>query len=188
DDIESFLHVLVWASIKYVPTTDSYSAAERACDLRRIFDVIDFVEDGAAIGGTSKADVLGGALASLQTAARFRYSPFKSRYIAKLPTEEERVLVEREGDSLETQIRRLTVKKYDVDMTFLKTSEWFIETLDKALQTEGWPSDDKAQKGLALDTQTSCLYTVAQDHASLASYLAARVNVRIRKVWWVQGP
>ncbi|KIJ09577.1 hypothetical protein PAXINDRAFT_172454, partial [Paxillus involutus ATCC 200175] len=173
DDIESFLHVLVWASIKYVPATNSYSAEERGSDLRRIFDAIDFVKDGAVIGGNTKEDVLGCGsypptnfkpkrpsplLRLLETFS----SPFESRYIAKPPTEEERALVEREGDSIAIQIRRLSVKKYDEDMTLSKTSEWFIETLEKALQAEGWPSDDKAQKGLGLDTQTSGLYTDAQ--------------------------
>ncbi|KIJ10162.1 hypothetical protein PAXINDRAFT_172239 [Paxillus involutus ATCC 200175] len=175
DDIESFLHVLVWASIKCVPATDVYSPEERGSDLRRIFDAIDFVKDGAVIGGNTKEDVLGcGSYPPIkfkpkQPSPLFRLlrdlaSPFKSRYIAKPPTEEERALVEREGDWTDKEFRRLSdkVSQYDEDMTILKTSEWFIETLERALQTEGWRSDDKAQKGLGLDTQTSGLYTDAQ--------------------------
>ncbi|KAF8833507.1 hypothetical protein BDN67DRAFT_976564 [Paxillus ammoniavirescens] len=71
DDIESSLHVLVWVCIKYVPTTDACSAKQRGNDLHRLLDVIDFVKDGAAIGITTKADVLGRArttLASPRTA------------------------------------------------------------------------------------------------------------------------
>ncbi|KIJ04883.1 hypothetical protein PAXINDRAFT_103981 [Paxillus involutus ATCC 200175] len=173
DDIESFLHVLVWASIKYVPATDAYSTADRGDDLRRLFDVIDYVEDGAAIGGKTKSAAFAAGiypptnfkpkrpsplLGLLETFS----SPFKSRYIAKPPTEEERTLVKGETQWDNQEWRRLYdgVSLYDEHMTVLKTSEWFIKTLEKALQLESWPSDDKAQKGL--DTQTGGLYTDAQ--------------------------
>ncbi|KAF8835593.1 hypothetical protein BDN67DRAFT_1015424 [Paxillus ammoniavirescens] len=121
DDIESFLH--------------------RGNDLRRLFDVIDFVEDGAAIGRTTKAD---------------------PRYMEEPPPEEERALVGRQGHLTDMNMlhQSLKVSQCDEDMTLLKTSNWFIEPLEKALQTKSWPSDDKAQKGL--DTQTSRLFTVAQ--------------------------
>ncbi|KAF8834438.1 hypothetical protein BDN67DRAFT_976047 [Paxillus ammoniavirescens] len=52
------------------------------------------------------------------------------------------------------------VSQYDEDMMLLKASDLFIETLEKALQTKGWPSDDQAQKGL--NTQTIGLYADAQ--------------------------
>ncbi|KIJ13561.1 hypothetical protein PAXINDRAFT_13524 [Paxillus involutus ATCC 200175] len=175
DDIESFLHVLVWASIKYVPATNAYSAEERGSDLRRIFDAIDFVKDGAAIGGTIKSAAFAAGTypppnfkpkrpSPLLGLLEAFSSPFKSRYIAKPPTEEERARVERVGDWTDKEFRRLSdkVSQYDEDMTILKTSEWFIKTLEKALQTDGWPSDDKAEKGLGLDTQTGGLYTDAQ--------------------------
>jgi len=171
DDIESFLHVLVWASIKYVPATDAYSAADRGDDLLRLFDVIGYVEDGAAIGGKAKADALGRGtypptiFKPKQPSPLFKLlrdfaEPFKSRYMEQPPTEEERTLVNLQGGSVEIQIRRLFVQKYHKDMALLTTSEWFIQTLENALQSEGWPGDDKAQKGL--DTQTGGLYTDAQ--------------------------
>ncbi|KAF8835590.1 hypothetical protein BDN67DRAFT_414977 [Paxillus ammoniavirescens] len=78
------------------------------------------------------------------------------------PPEEERALVGRQGHLTDMNMlhQSLKVSQCDEDMTLLKTSNWFIEPLEKALQTKSWPSDDKAQKGL--DTQTSRLFTVAQ--------------------------
>ncbi|KAF9231547.1 hypothetical protein BU15DRAFT_55980, partial [Melanogaster broomeanus] len=173
DDIESFLHVLGWATIKYVPTTDAYSGGERASDLHQLFDVIDFHLQGAAVGGKAKASELHGGgyppatfelkspsplLGLLETLS----SPFKSRYIKKPPTDEERALVVNGEDSPDTKTKRLFVKvsQYDEDMALLKSSTWFIETLEQALLKEGWPTDDKAEKGLV--EHTSILHTRPQ--------------------------
>ncbi|KAF9234156.1 hypothetical protein BU15DRAFT_52925 [Melanogaster broomeanus] len=173
DDIESFIHVLGWTTIKYVPTTDAYSGGERASDLHQLFDVIDFHLQGAAIGGKAKATMLGlggypPATFKLQRPSplfrllRDLSSPFKSRYMLEPPTDEERALVEGREDSADTKIKRLFVKvsQYDEDMALLKTSDWFIETLEQALQKEGWPTDDKAEKGLV--EHTNILYTRPQ--------------------------
>ncbi|KAF8834437.1 hypothetical protein BDN67DRAFT_976046 [Paxillus ammoniavirescens] len=75
DDIDSFLHVLVWASVKYVPATNAYSAADHGDDLRWLFDVIDYVEDCAAIGRKTKSAAFTGAqttLTSPRTARNFQ--------------------------------------------------------------------------------------------------------------------
>ncbi|KAF9231555.1 hypothetical protein BU15DRAFT_21959, partial [Melanogaster broomeanus] len=151
DDIESFLHVLGWATIKYVPTTDAYSGEERAIDLCLLFDTIDFHLRGAAIGGKAKALELGGGgyppatfelkhPSPLFRLLRDLSSPFKSRYMLEPPTDEERALVEGGDGSPDTKIKRLFVKmsQYDEDMALLETSNWLIETLEQALQKEGW--------------------------------------------------
>ena len=38
DDLESFLHVLTWMTLHYVPTIDSYGAGHRGRDLGMKFD------------------------------------------------------------------------------------------------------------------------------------------------------
>ncbi|KAF9235776.1 hypothetical protein BU15DRAFT_50959, partial [Melanogaster broomeanus] len=167
DDIESFLHVLGWATIKYVPTTGAYSGEERAIDLGLLFDAIDFHLRGAPIGGKVKAAELGGGgyppatfepkhPSPLFRLLRDLSSPFKSRYIKRPPTDEERALVVSGEDSPDTKMKRLFVKvsQYDEDMALLETSNWFIETLEQALQKEGWPTDDNAERELLEHTST----------------------------------
>ncbi|KAF8836850.1 hypothetical protein BDN67DRAFT_261607 [Paxillus ammoniavirescens] len=151
DDIESFLHVLLWACMTSIPATNGYSAKQRGNDLRRILDVIDFAEDDAAIGGTTKADVFGGGFTVLDLS-----SLFKSPYMEEPPTEEERERVGCKRDLLRLIFK---VSQYDEDMPH-ETTEWFMEALDKILQMKARPSDDKAQKGL--DTPAIGVYTEAQ--------------------------
>ncbi|KAF9235779.1 hypothetical protein BU15DRAFT_77621 [Melanogaster broomeanus] len=81
DDIESFIHVLGWTTIKY------------------LFDIIDFHLEGAAVGGKAKArELRGGGYppetfelkrpSPLSRLLRDLSSPFKSRYTREPPTDE----------------------------------------------------------------------------------------------------
>ncbi|KAF9231136.1 hypothetical protein BU15DRAFT_11483, partial [Melanogaster broomeanus] len=144
DDIESFLHVLGWATIRYVPTTAAYSGEQRASHLHQFFDIVDFHLRGTAVGGDGKAAMLGlggyppATFKLKRPSPLFRLlrdlsSPFKSRYMLEPPTDEVRaqLLTLTDVADDETITLQSSVRLYDRDMNRLKSSTWFIELLEQ---------------------------------------------------------
>ncbi|KAF9226393.1 hypothetical protein BS17DRAFT_777175 [Gyrodon lividus] len=168
DDLESFLHVLGWATIRFVPTSDAYLAEQRTADLRRIFDDADFKKEGAMVGGSAKADALRGGgyppakfqlkqPSPLHTLLETLSSPFISLYAKKPPTAGDRAKVEQRSTAEADEDVILlwsSIVRYDRDMKRLESSTWFINTIENALQQEGWPEDDKADPNLLLHSSS----------------------------------
>ena len=100
DGLESFLHVLGWVTLRYVPAIDSYSALCRGRDTA-MFVEHDEEEDHSEHGGHDKARTFRvGDYPSSTFQPRYKTplsdlltelsSPFKSLYAKRPPTAEDR--------------------------------------------------------------------------------------------------
>ena len=161
DDLESFLHVLGWTTLRYVPAIASYSALRRGKDMV-MFDEHDR-EDHSDQGGYLKSYVLRGDSYPSDTfyprtptplfdLLRQLSSPFKSLYAVHRPTAADRSRVQVRPDITDRQLHRLwaTIDQYDEDIGHLESPIWFINEIKKALDEEVWPTDDKADENLPI--------------------------------------
>jgi len=161
DDLESFLHVLGWMALRYIPATDSYSALHRGKDMV-IFDEY-YEEEDHCEGGHRKCQVLCGnpypsdtfrprTPTPLFDLLRQLSSPFKSLYAVCPPTAEDRKNANSLPDiSNKSQfLLYATVVLYDMDIGDLQSSTWFINTMKTALDEKLWPTDDKADENLPI--------------------------------------
>ena len=149
DDLESFLHVLGWMTLRYVPAIDNYLAVERGCDMTMYDEYLD-IDGYWKKGGNSKSNVLGSGSYPSRTflprmdtplfqLIRLLSMPFKSLYDNSLN------IAGDDGDDAALEIRR-----YNRDMQRLQNPSWFIDGMETALGKQGWPTDDKADATLPI--------------------------------------
>ena len=160
DDLESFLHVLGWMTLRYVPAIDSYSALRRGKDMV-IFDEHDEEEDHSEHGGHDKArafraeDYPSPLFRPRHETPLFKLlqelrMPFKSLY-GEPPTAEDRKNAEYlPSMSRKSQMRLCAISRYDEDIQCLQSSAWFIDTMKTALDENAWPADDRADENLPI--------------------------------------
>ncbi|KAH0834977.1 hypothetical protein J3R83DRAFT_10691 [Lanmaoa asiatica] len=95
DDLESFLHVLGWTTLRYLPAVDSYEAEDRNDDMT-VFDEYSVRRGSLDRGGLRKSDTLGAGtypsrrfhpnkITPLRGLLRTLSSPFKSLYASDPP-------------------------------------------------------------------------------------------------------
>ncbi|KAF8549298.1 hypothetical protein OG21DRAFT_1500509 [Imleria badia] len=162
DDLESFLHVLGWTTLRYAPASDTYRAHNRGLDMEA-FDQHYHPRGGNELGGHQKRLVLRGescpsstfeprTLTPLCDLLTELSSPFKSLY-KQPPTAEARQSVQVNPDSSDRLLCRLRDKLalYDEDLRCLESPTWFINTMKTALDDDKWPSDDRADENLPVD-------------------------------------
>ena len=161
DDLESFLHVLGWMTLRYVPADSSYRPLDRGRDLS-MFDeycVTGYNDEGRfqkcfALRGNSypsdtfqprKPTPLSDLIAELS-------KPFKSLYAARPPTAEDRTKINVALNPSDRILFRLraTIDQYDEDMQLLQSSLFFIDEMQRALDNNDWPTDDKADTNLPI--------------------------------------
>ena len=160
DDLESFLHVLGWITLRYVPAIDSYEGEDRGDDMV-MFDQHSVRKGRFDRGGLLKSYVLGAGKYPSSTFQPRRETPllrlvqelgkpFKSLY-AEPPTDKDRRSVQVRPDSSDRILYRLwdTIDQYDQDIGHLKSPIWFIDEIKKALD-QVWPTDDKADENLPI--------------------------------------
>ena len=160
DDLESFLHVLGWTTLRFVPSIQGYSGARRAYDMEP-FDEHHKAHEGSDEGDRKSHLLYSGRYPSstfcpehptpLFNLLKELSKPFKSLYEENRPTAEDRKRVDASPDSSDIQVAILRVKifQYDEDMKCLDSSTWFIETMKMALN-EGWPKADEANPKLPI--------------------------------------
>lgn len=165
DDLESFLHVLAWATIRYVPTTDKFTSFARERFLTSVFDD-SRVDGGKHVGGWTKIDLLRGGgyppddfvlkdLSPLLTLLEKLSEPFQSRYAWWPPTKEDKAkckeLQMADPSNVLSDPSNITllhrVNKYILDMGRLQLHGYFIETIKESLNGE-WPRNDAAASNL----------------------------------------
>ncbi|KAF8131843.1 hypothetical protein EV363DRAFT_1583527 [Boletus edulis] len=134
DDLESFLHVLGWMTLRYVPAIDSYDAEDRGEDMG-MFDQHSVRKGRPDRGG-------------LQKELR---KPFKSLY-GDPPADTDRKKVEFPFDQSDWElvVIRATIDRYEKDMACLQSSIWFMDTIETALNKQEWPTDDMADEDLPI--------------------------------------
>jgi hypothetical protein len=161
DDLESFLHVLGWTTLHYVPAINGYSALRRGKDMV-MFDEHDREEDHSKQGGHLKSYVLGAGrypsstyqprsetplLQLMQELSK----PFKSLY-GNPPTAEDREKVNVPKSQYDENLEDLSrdIRRYDRDMEHLQSPSWFVNQVQKAFDRQDWPVDDKADDNLPI--------------------------------------
>ncbi|KAH0834979.1 hypothetical protein J3R83DRAFT_10694 [Lanmaoa asiatica] len=163
DDLESFLHVLGWTALRYLPAIDSYSAVSRGIDMT-VFDEHYQAEGESAQGGHSKSNALGAGNypsrnfqprqpTPLRGLLRTLSSPFKSLYASDPPDETLREKYEKlkqRHPHDELAYSDHVVHIYDQGMQHLESSSWFITTIGDTLAKGPWPTDDKAVPNLPI--------------------------------------
>ncbi|KAI6029863.1 hypothetical protein PISMIDRAFT_680773 [Pisolithus microcarpus 441] len=141
DDIESFVHVLGWIALSYLPS--SMGGDERTHILSLMYDRSGKNAEGREEGGSYKAFQLAlgvypgegfeltehpPILELIQNLA----SPFRARY-GKPPTEEDQKIFE------------FLMPQYRLNIERLGSPEWFLRTFEDALESPGWPAKDGAR-------------------------------------------
>ncbi|KAF8553900.1 hypothetical protein OG21DRAFT_1509533 [Imleria badia] len=164
DDLESFLHVLGWTTLRYVPASDTYRAHARGLDMEA-FDQHYHPRGGNELGGHQKRLVLRGASYPSSTfeprtpTPLFGLlgqlsSPFKSLYAVSPPTAEARenvkLLTNISDESQLLSCAAVIKYMYDNDIRCLQSSTWFVDKMKMALDKE-WPTNDRADENLPID-------------------------------------
>ena len=157
DDIESFIHVLGWTTLRFLPPTKSYTAIDRSRDMY-MFD-----EDFWCQGGKNKCHTLETGRYPSKTfepreptplwdLLQILSSPFKSLYAdpPRIEIRKEYEELKREFPHDEEVYRSHLVQTYERDMERLASYSWFITTIEDALAKVSWPTDDKAVRGLLI--------------------------------------
>ena len=153
DDLESFLHVLGWMTLRYVPAIDGYSAVERGWDMAMFNEYLD--EGYWKRGGNSKALALGSMSYPSQTfrprtktpllqLIRSLSEPFESLYSRRLPSDSD------SDDDRDDVLASMNRCRYDRNMQRLHHPSWFIQRMETALNKKVWPTDDKADETLPI--------------------------------------
>ena len=161
DDLESFLHVLGWMTLRYIPATDSYESDDRRRDMV-MFDEHSVRKGWLDHGGFQKCLTLHG---NSYPSDRFQphkptpifklirelSKPFKSLY-GEPPTDEDRMKINIPLNPSDIKLFRLRVAidQYDEDIEQLQSSSFFIDEMQKALDTNDWPTNDKADTNLPI--------------------------------------
>ena len=140
DDLESFLHVLAWMMLRFVPTIKAYDAERRHRDMHK-FDEHFPSESSLDEGGMQKADALG---RGMYPSTHFRpertpffellrnlRKPFKSLYVAEPPIDEDRIKVSVPKSEYNRTLQRLSedISIYNEDIKQLESSYWFMDTM-----------------------------------------------------------
>ena len=163
DDLESFLHVLAWMMLRYVPASDDYDAEDRGRDMLK-FNEHSIRKRRFDHGGDRKCDALGrGSYPSVVFRPRTPTplcdllteltSPFKSLYAVRPPTAEDREKVNVPKSKYDHNLEDLSVdiRRYDRHIEQLQSSSWFINQIQEAFNRQDWPADDKADETLPID-------------------------------------
>jgi hypothetical protein len=161
DDLESFLHVLGWTTLRYVPAIDSYEAEDRGDDMD-MFDQHSVRKGCFDRGGLLKSYILGAGryLSStyqprsetpLLQLMQELSKPFKTLY-GNPPTAEDREKVNGPKSQYDEDLEDLSrdIRRYDRDIEQLQSPSWFLSQIQKAFNRQDWPVDDKADDNLPI--------------------------------------
>ncbi|KAF8555778.1 hypothetical protein OG21DRAFT_810170 [Imleria badia] len=161
DDLESFLHVLGWMMLRYVPASDVYDAEDRGHDMLK-FDEHSVRKRRFDHGGGRKRDALGAGNypsttfgpkceTPLTKLLRKLMTPFKSLY-GDPPTEEDRRKINVDKSKYDDILDDLSrnIRQYDRNVQCLSSPTWFINEIKMVLDGDGWPTNDAADLNLPI--------------------------------------
>ena len=160
DDLESFLHVLTWTALRYLPAVYSYLHVDFDIGM---FDEHYWEQGRSPLGGEGKARAFrAGQYPSSAFQPRRKTplsdlltdlsSPFKLLYAEQPPTpndlEKINVPISKHDQDLEDL--SWDIHRCDRDIEQLQSSSWFINQIQTALDRQDWPTDDRADEWLPL--------------------------------------
>ncbi|KAI5983285.1 hypothetical protein EDD15DRAFT_2556972, partial [Pisolithus albus] len=157
DDIESFVHVLGWTVLSYLPSP--MDKDDRAALVSYLYDHSWKTSSGEK-GGLVKAlylksgnypphDFMLPEPSQIPEPIREVASPFQARY-SKAPTEAQVKRFQRfkalvsNGQLDEESLNDQLVHQYQLGIHRLSSSEWFLSTIQDAFERPGWPAEDRA--------------------------------------------
>ncbi|KAG2115711.1 hypothetical protein BD769DRAFT_1363258 [Suillus cothurnatus] len=164
DDLESFLHVLTWTSIRYCPS--NLTDQERSSHLSLMFDEVHekngvYIGGGCKCGGLVRNTYLPSELVAFSAGSplldllREINPPFAVRYQVP-PSKEDFHAYETARISLENSttpfwpgiLANMAYGKYQQELQNLKRRSWFPLMIRAYLQNPdlAWPTDDKAER------------------------------------------
>ena len=158
DDLESFLHVLGWMTLRYVPA-DGYLDFHRGMDLV-MFD--EYYQDSGlrGPGGHLKfRALLAGRYPSRTFEPRCETplfnlllelgKPFKSLYGEPPEAQDrEKISIPNSQDDQDLEDLSRDIRRYNRDIEHLQASTWFVNEIQEFINREDWPADDKADENL----------------------------------------
>ncbi|KAF8447201.1 hypothetical protein L210DRAFT_3641170 [Boletus edulis BED1] len=162
DDLESFMHVLAWMTLRFVPAIELYEDVFRAHDM--VMFNQRFVREGRSDrGGRRKRRAFRGQSYPSQTYKPRTptplwdlfsklTSPFTSLYDPQPPTAEARKKIDIPKSEFDEGIEYLScqIRHYDSNIERLQSASWFIITMKAALEERKWPTDDKFEENLPI--------------------------------------
>ncbi|KAI5983284.1 hypothetical protein EDD15DRAFT_2533854 [Pisolithus albus] len=183
DDIESFVHVLGWTALSYLPSPMDRSKRTHIASL--LYDHSFKVTTGREEGGLVKELYLkSGDYPSkyftltepcpILELIRELASPFQARY-SKAPTDAEWETFEyiitlvSNGQLREEALYCQTAHRYQLGIHRLSSSEWFLSTIQDALERPGWPAKDGAGAKLTISTEDTARQRVETDFLLLSA-------------------
>jgi len=141
DDLESFLHVLSWVALRYMP--HGYDADELDDIMKACFDHAYEGLDGSVKGGRNKKEhIISGAIPR---------SGFHNPEITTLLRTLNRIFAARYQDpssleGLEEDLYEPTLRAYQKALEALANSDWMLSTFRNAVEDRTvWPKDDESK-------------------------------------------
>ncbi|KAI6001390.1 hypothetical protein EDD15DRAFT_2193014 [Pisolithus albus] len=176
DDVESFVHVLGWTALSYLPSPmDRYSR----------MDLVSYLYDHSWKTSSGEKGGLVKALhlevgdyppeeftltepSPILELIRDIASPFRARYNdppteAQLRRFEDFKALVSNGQLDEESLNDQLVHRYQLGIHRLSSSEWFLGTIQDALQRPGWPAKDGGGAKLTICTEDTARQGVGTD-------------------------
>jgi hypothetical protein len=196
DDLESFLHVLTWTSIRYCPS--NLTDQERSSHLSLMFDEVHekngvYIGGGCKCGGLVRNTYLPSELVAFSAGSplldllREINPPFAVRYQVP-PSKEDFHAYETARISLENSttpfwpgiLANMAYGKYQQELQNLKRRSWFPLMIRAYLQNPdlAWPTDDKAERLPLGHKSTATKRQKAQNSIRINSQDVARAHSR----------
>ncbi|KAI5982936.1 hypothetical protein EDD15DRAFT_2490139 [Pisolithus albus] len=148
DDIESFVHVIGWTVLSYLPSP--MDKDDRAALVSYLYDHSWKTSSGEKGGLTKVVEFKFGNYppkdftptkpSPTVDLIRSLASPFRARYSKPPPEEDEEVFKE-------------LMPRHRLGLERLSSSKWFLSTIRDALARSGWPAEDRAGDKLAVFTK-----------------------------------
>ncbi|KAF9479142.1 hypothetical protein BDN70DRAFT_984982 [Pholiota conissans] len=142
DDLESFLHVISWIALRYVPS--ELSAEDRTGYLTSVFDSYRSRPNGMTVGGPHKRTFLTNR--TIVREGKFEHGPLLSLLEELTETcaaRYEEFLLPLNPGKLSAW-KALQIADHKERLERLATSEWIIDLFAEYLKSPLWPKDDKA--------------------------------------------
>ncbi|KAI5984862.1 hypothetical protein EDD15DRAFT_2374764 [Pisolithus albus] len=167
DDIESFVHVLGWTVLSYLPSP--MDIIKRTAMVSLLYDHSFKVTTGQEEGGLAKEEMLRSGNypperftltepSPILELIRELASPFQARY-GKAPTEADLEAfklintVVANGQLPKEVLYNQRAHQYELRMSRLSSSKWFLGTIQDALQRPDWPAKDGAGRRLTISAE-----------------------------------
>ncbi|KAI5981849.1 hypothetical protein EDD15DRAFT_2587286 [Pisolithus albus] len=186
DDIESFVHVLGWTVLSYLPSP--MDKDDRAALVSYLYDHSWKTSSGEKGGLAKEGHFKSGDYPSkyftltepspILGLIRNLVSPFRARYGGPPPEEHE-------------ELYKVLMPLYRLALERLGNSEWFLATIQDTFERPGWPAKDRAGAKLTISTEDTARQGDYADFAIVCIFsrgqpLSLRLHCRTNDLAWMK--